>query len=350
MDNKDTNQQNQNIQGVTQSGSFAIPQNPDNNQQGQDVLNQVQQQQGQSQYNPDVNQQFAQPQLQNPTQPQGTQEQQNVQFTQPDLNVQPETIDDAYNLNSIQSSGSSDSGKKNLILVFMGFVVLFFFIIGGIIIWYVLQNQSNTGSNQVQPQEPQEQQPQPTTVTQDTPTVPPPTVTIQAAISAAEEQSKTEESVIDDPSEPYIRIDGPETAQVDQEVTLSIVANSQGINVSGYDILMTLEEDEYEIVQAIPPSKDFQIFEHNRNSYYSVTGIKRLDLGAIAFEDTEILRITLLPKQPGELLFNIIQERGLEKTQFTEDKDFTDDEVASEELSVNQFVPQIQSLTLEIQE
>lgn len=141
-----------------------------------------------------------------------------------------------------------------------------------------------------------------------------------------------------DPSSPYLTFAAAETgAPANQEMKVVIKANSQGADVNGYDLLIPYDKNMFEIKDAVSKQEAFQIYQFDRGDYYSITGIKLLNVtDATPFADSDIIELTIVPKQKGPLYIEVVAEKGKETSKFVDNE-------------VQIIKPQFQPIKLEIQ-
>ena len=138
------------------------------------------------------------------------------------------------------------------------------------------------------------------------------------------------------PALSFVSVSDPSGYKVGDEITFQIKANSQGADVNGYDLLFPYDKDSIEILETKTAIDTFQIFAHDRNDYYAVTGLKLLSVtAATPFNDTPILEMKVKAKKAGTYYLEILPERGKETSKFV-DKD------------IKIIQPQIQPVKLEI--
>lgn len=139
------------------------------------------------------------------------------------------------------------------------------------------------------------------------------------------------------PALSFTSVSEPQTYRVNQEITVRIKANSLGGDIYGYDLLFPYDKTMFEIVETKSALDSFQIFSHDREDYYAVTGLKLLSVTTpVIFEDTEILEMTIKPLKAGTIYLEVLAERGKETSKFV-DKDS------------KVIQPQIQPIKLDIQ-
>lgn len=123
-----------------------------------------------------------------------------------------------------------------------------------------------------------------------------------------------------------------------EEFTIQIKANSQGADINGYDLLFPYDKNAFEILEVKSLSPSFQIYQFDRVDYYSVTGIKLLNVkDPTPFTEAQpILEMKLKGKQKGKLYIDVLKSKGKETSKFV-DKD------------IKIIEPQLQPIELEIQ-
>jgi hypothetical protein len=141
-----------------------------------------------------------------------------------------------------------------------------------------------------------------------------------------------------DTAKPALAFGGAtEKHPIDETFTIQLKADSQGADVNGYDLLLPYDKSSLEIVSVKSLLPTFQIYQFDRTSYYSITGIKLLSAkGATVFNKEPILEFTLKGKKKGVYSVEIMPERGKEMSKFV-DKD------------VKIIKPQFQPVIVEIQ-
>lgn len=143
-----------------------------------------------------------------------------------------------------------------------------------------------------------------------------------------------------DPAEPWLKIqteDGSEAIQVGQEAQIIVSGFSDGTNIDGYDVLLSYDADELEVVEVESLIPSFNIQQFIRGSFVSVTGYKRPDVDEVtAFDETPLLQYTVVAKEAGETELSILPAKGPETSKFVDPE-------------VNQIYPQPETVTLQIQ-
>ena len=140
-----------------------------------------------------------------------------------------------------------------------------------------------------------------------------------------------------DNSKPWTKFQASTTdPQINQDFTVAIQADSKEADIYGYDLLIKYDKAQFDIIDAKSAMESFQIFQHDRDTYFAITGIKRLnEQEATPFSGSNIIELTVRAKQAGPLYMQIMPEVGEETSKFV-DKD------------VKVITPQFQPIRLEI--
>jgi len=144
-------------------------------------------------------------------------------------------------------------------------------------------------------------------------------------------------SEIEDRTIPWIEVrSDKESASIGETVTVTMYGFSGGKDITGYDALIGIDPEAFEVISLESATPGFQIFKFDRGMYYSVTGIKDVQMkDATVFDDTALLTVVLKPKKTGENVVTILTSKDNEKTKFV-DKD------------VNVLTPQIGSVFISV--
>ncbi len=112
---------------------------------------------------------------------------------------------------------------------------------------------------------------------------------------------------------------------------------SGGRDVTGYDILFSYDRDQFELVSVTSALSQYQVYQYERGSYITITGIKKLEENnPIVFDQTKLVKIEMRAKKEGAGTISILSESGKEKTQFVDSQ-------------VNPYVPQSGKLIVEME-
>ncbi|MDA1316863.1 MAG: hypothetical protein O3B87_02445 [bacterium] len=148
-------------------------------------------------------------------------------------------------------------------------------------------------------------------------------------------------SVITDRTSPWMEVKtpGPATATVGKPIEISVHGFSADKDIVGYDMLLGIDTEVFDIVSVTSKAPGFQIFDFDKGSFHPVTGIKDLQATeSTVFNDTVLITVELLPKQAGKSVVTILSSKDQEKSQY----------VYEEGADVRSIVPQIGSVELEI--
>ncbi len=127
------------------------------------------------------------------------------------------------------------------------------------------------------------------------------------------------------------------TYTTSETVTLTINGYTEGRDITGYDVLLTLDTDIFELQSVSTAIPGFTVFPFDNDGYIAITAIK--DIGEnepTILDGTEMLTVELKPKKKGTGVISIALENDKEKTQFVD-------------VNVEVLVPQIGSAQVEIQ-
>lgn len=127
------------------------------------------------------------------------------------------------------------------------------------------------------------------------------------------------------------------TYSQNENVKLAINGFSEGHDITGYDILVTLDSEMFDLVGVSTEIPGFTVFPFNNGQYIAITAIK--DIGEnepSVFDNTKMLTIELKPKKKGQGIISVAVSNDKEKTQLVD-------------TNVQVLVPQIQSATVQIQ-
>lgn len=150
---------------------------------------------------------------------------------------------------------------------------------------------------------------------------------------------KVKVTTISNRNEPWVEVvSAEENTQytVGEEIVLYVKAGTGTKDISGYDVLLAIDEQMFETVSISSEKENFQIFQFAKDDHITITGIKSLqDKTATTFNDETLLKIVLKGKNPGVGVVSIYPSQGKEKTQFVDTQ-------------VTPITPQIGSLEIEV--
>jgi len=127
-------------------------------------------------------------------------------------------------------------------------------------------------------------------------------------------------SDIKDRTIPWIEMRADSTSvSVGDTVKVTMYGFSGGKDITGYDALIGIDPEVYEVLSIESVAPGFQIFKFDKGMYYSITGIKDVHMtDATVFDNTALLTITLKPKKKGENIVTILTSKDKERTKFVD--------------------------------
>lgn len=120
-------------------------------------------------------------------------------------------------------------------------------------------------------------------------------------------------------------------------VTLYVDASSGTADITGFDVLINMDKEYFELVDVTSELPNFQIFKFNNENHVSVTGIKDIeDQGQSIFENARLLKLTLKPKKSGTSTVSIVPAFDKEVTQLVDvNVQVVKPQAGSEQVTVN---------------
>lgn len=150
---------------------------------------------------------------------------------------------------------------------------------------------------------------------------------LQLKEAAVEENTTSQDqlqlftSEITDRTLPWVEVQAPQTVSVGEEAVVTFQASSGGKDISGYDVLIGIDPQQFEVLNVTSATPDFQIQTFERGMYHAVTGYKNLQVTApTIFENTALLTMTVRPKMKGRHVITVLATKDNERTQMI-DKD-----------------------------
>jgi len=145
------------------------------------------------------------------------------------------------------------------------------------------------------------------------------------------------ESDITDRMSPWIEVRGGEAdAMVGKDYEVTVYGYSGGKDITGYDMLLGVDHEMFDVISVSSKSDAFQIFSFDKGTHSSVTGIKNIQVTEpTIFDETPLVSIILRPKMKGEGLLTVTSTKDKEKTQFVDNE-------------VNVIIPQIGSIFITV--
>ncbi len=108
-------------------------------------------------------------------------------------------------------------------------------------------------------------------------------------------------------------------AKLNATTNLTISLDSMGFDMVGYDVIVSYDPQQLEIVQATSLLPEFTLFKIKRESYMVLTGAKKPSATAqTVLTNKDIINVTIKPKITGTVSLNIMTEQGKETTKFVD--------------------------------
>ncbi len=125
-------------------------------------------------------------------------------------------------------------------------------------------------------------------------------------------------------------------ASLNQPFTFIVKASSGGKDITGYDVLLAIDPNQFEIQSISSEVPSFSILQFEKGTHVSVTGIKELGQNEpTIFNDTPILKVTVKPIKREATTISVLLEQDKEKTMLVDTE-------------VNPITPQVGSLEVEV--
>lgn len=128
-----------------------------------------------------------------------------------------------------------------------------------------------------------------------------------------------------------------DTYTTNETVKLIVSGYTEGRDITGYDVLLTLDKDMFELQSVSTAIPGFTVFPFDNEDYIAITAIK--DIGQdepTILEGDNMLTVELKPKKRGTGVVSIALENDKERTQFVD-------------VDIQVLTPQIGSAQVEIQ-
>lgn len=100
-----------------------------------------------------------------------------------------------------------------------------------------------------------------------------------------------------------------------------ITASGDTSPIVGYDVLVTYDRVNLEVVSSTSVNKDFSIFPFKRPTHMVLTGAKKLDAqDPTVFSQTPLVKMSFKPKKAGKYTVSVPSNVGRETTKLVNDK------------------------------
>lgn len=104
-------------------------------------------------------------------------------------------------------------------------------------------------------------------------------------------------------------------------VKLDIVADSNFKYIVGFDVIIKHDKNAIEVIAAESLLPDFDAYFLEKSDHFIVTGGKKITSNkSLLFNNTAIIRLTIIPKKTGEITLKIVEKQGKEKSQMIDIK------------------------------
>jgi hypothetical protein len=102
-------------------------------------------------------------------------------------------------------------------------------------------------------------------------------------------------------------------------VKLEILADSNGADVVGYDLILNFDTQAFKVVGVESAQADFSLFKTEKENSLIITGTKKLNANQkTSLTNQKIIVLTLKPQKTGKFSFEILSSLGKEKTQLVD--------------------------------
>ncbi|MFA6016812.1 MAG: hypothetical protein WC744_01865 [Patescibacteria group bacterium] len=107
----------------------------------------------------------------------------------------------------------------------------------------------------------------------------------------------------------------------DREFVVDIIADSNGKNITGYDLALSYDPIAFDFVKATSSRTDFKVYSYNRGNYLSflVTKLPQSEKTSV-FAQTKIISVVFKPNKKGAYNFSLKSEINKDKTDLVTDK------------------------------
>jgi hypothetical protein len=124
---------------------------------------------------------------------------------------------------------------------------------------------------------------------------------------------------------------------INKELKIDIVADSNGKNIIGYDLVLSYDPSSFEFVNATSNLADFKIYPYRRNNYVSFLGTKAIESQTSSiFAQTKIVSLIFKPKKVGKSTFSLKPSITKDNTDLVTDKtEVINPQLNSLEITVN---------------
>lgn len=106
-----------------------------------------------------------------------------------------------------------------------------------------------------------------------------------------------------------------------KEVIIDLIADSNGKNIAGYDLVLSYDPLALDFVEATSDLTDFKIYSYEKDSYLSLLATKTLQSQTpTVFTQTKIASLSFKPIKAGKFTFSLKPLVGKDKTDLVSDQ------------------------------
>lgn len=105
------------------------------------------------------------------------------------------------------------------------------------------------------------------------------------------------------------------------EVSLSLMANSNNSNVAAFDVLINFDPSAFDFVSAVSADPNFKVYPFLKGGELSLTAAQTDSSKTSGiFADVKVVNLVFKPKKIGQSTFKVAPSIGKETTKFVNDK------------------------------
>lgn len=108
--------------------------------------------------------------------------------------------------------------------------------------------------------------------------------------------------------------------KTDSPVNLSLMADSDGENVTAFDTIISYDSASFDFVKADSVNQNFKIYSYKGDNSLTLTIVKTGQNSTTIFKDEAVARLVFQPKAKGSFTFAVLSSSGKETTKFVNDK------------------------------
>jgi len=101
---------------------------------------------------------------------------------------------------------------------------------------------------------------------------------------------------------------------------ITVIADSGGKNIVGYDLVMTYDPLAFEFIDAKSLIDDYTVYSYKRSGYISITAVSKLQSQGKPFSAEEVIKLSFETKKRGKYDFSLSAAEGVDKTDMVTDQ------------------------------